>query len=212
MTPAEWWAAVVREHIRTGEDLAVMEKRYGPPPGPPDLKRKLWVGLWLVVAVAGGVLVGRFLAPAVVETRDVERLVYRDLAVEDITKGYTFARTVERTVWRNVTTTVTDAGTTTVDLTTEHEGEAESGTVTEQLHRVEIVEVERERVVEKTVTLRPDWRVGALVGASWNAPLVPIAGPLVLGVQVDRRIVGGLSAGLWVNTVGAAGASVNLEF
>ena len=176
------------------------------------VKRALSLVLVALVFLAIGLAAGRFIAPAVVETRDVERVVYRDLAVEDITKGYTFARTVERTVWRNVTTTVTDAGTTTVDLTTEHEGEAESGTVTEQLHRVEIVEVERERVVEKTVTLRPDWRVGALVGASWNAPLVPIAGPLVLGVQVDRRIVGGLSAGLWVNTVGAAGGVISLEF
>ena len=51
-----------------------------------------------------------------------------------------------------------------------------------------------------------------LVGASLREPLVPIAGPLVLGASVERRIVGGLSAGAWLNTVGAAGASVSLEF
>lgn len=176
------------------------------------VKRALSYVLVALVALAVGLAAGRFAAPAVVETKEVERLVYRDLSVTDITRGFTFARTVERTVWRNVTTTVTDAGTTTVDLTTEHEGAAESGTVTEQLHRVEIVEVERAVIREKTVTLQPDWRVGAQVGASWNAPLVPIAGPLVLGLSAERRIVGGLSAGVWVNTVGAAGGSLSLAF
>ena len=65
---------------------------------------------------------------------------------------------------------------------------------------------------EKIVTLQPRWRVGVLAGASWNPPLLPIAGPLVLGLEADVRIYGGLSAGLWANTGGAAGVAVALEF
>lgn len=63
-----------------------------------------------------------------------------------------------------------------------------------------------------STTLRPDWRVGVLVGASLREPLLPIAGPLVLGASVERRIVGGLSAGAWLTTAGAAGASLSMEF
>ena len=51
-----------------------------------------------------------------------------------------------------------------------------------------------------------------LVGASLREPLLPVAGPLVLGASLERRIVGGLSAGAWLNTVGAAGASLSVEW
>jgi hypothetical protein len=64
----------------------------------------------------------------------------------------------------------------------------------------------------QTVTLRPNWRVTLDVGASWPKPLVPIAGPLVLGARVDYRVYGGLTAGLWINTFGAAGLGVSFEF
>jgi hypothetical protein len=69
-----------------------------------------------------------------------------------------------------------------------------------------------ENITATTTTVRPDWRVGVLVGTSLREPLVPIAGPLVLGASLERRIVGGLSAGAWANTSGAAGASLSMEF
>lgn len=160
----------------------------------------------LVALVAGGLglAAGRFTAPEKV----TERIEFRSLAVEDITRGYTFARTVEVTRWRNVVTTTTDAGTVVTDWTIEREGTATTAAATEQLHHTESTE----RVQEKTVTLRPDWRIGAQVGASLHAPALVITGPLVLGVTVERRIIGGVSAGLWANTVGAAGASLSVEF
>lgn len=66
--------------------------------------------------------------------------------------------------------------------------------------------------VRSTITTsRPDWRVGVLVGASWQAPAVPLAGPLVVGGIVERRIVGGLSIGAW-GTTQAAGAALTFEF
>lgn len=161
-------------------------------------------GVVLLVA-AGSFSAGRFTAPVKTETR----VEWRDITTEDLTRGLTFTKTVNRTVYRNVVTTVTpDAGTVVVDTSVEHEGTDE--------HRTDEVTAKRttehagERV--ETVTLRPDWRVGLQVGASLREPALPITGPLVLGATVERRIVGGVSAGVWANTVGAAGASVSLEF
>lgn len=173
----------------------------------------LAVLLLLVLAFSAG----RFSAPLQVQEREVEKLVYRDLSTEDITRGYTFTRVEQRTVYRNVVTTITvtpDAGTvtTTADNTVEHYGGQLDGAVTEQEARVELVQAEREVLVEKIATLRPDWRVGAQVGASLQPPALVIAGPLVLGASVERRILGGVSAGLWANTAGAGGASVSVEF
>ena len=162
------------------------------------------VGVVLLVGV-GAFSAGRFTAPLKTETR----IEWRDLTVEDLTRGLTSARTVTRTVYRNVITTVTpDAGTVTVDTSVEHEGTDEH--LTDELIAKRTTEHAGERV--ETVTLRPDWRIGAQVGASLREPALPITGPLVLGVSVERRIVGGVSAGLWANTVGAGGASVSVEF
>jgi hypothetical protein len=69
-----------------------------------------------------------------------------------------------------------------------------------------------EKVVQTTTTLRPDWRVALHVGASLRDPFLKFAGPLVLGAEVDRRIIGGLSVGLWINTYGAAGLGFAFEF
>lgn len=82
----------------------------------------------------------------------------------------------------------------------------------EDLERDSKVSAESFRSSSSVTTARPDWRVGVLAGASLQAPAVPLAGPLVLGVQLERRITGGLSAGAWANTSGAAGAIVSLEF
>ncbi len=185
------------------------------------------VGIGLAIGVAllvAAFSAGRFSAPLQVKTVEVERWQTLDLTTTDLTRGFTFAQTVERTVFRDVVTVVTKAvpatpttpevpeKTTITDKTIEHEGTATAQTATEVEHKVETVTVEREKIVEKTVTLRPDWRVGVLAGASLRGPLLPIAGPLVIGVSAERRILGGVSAGIWVNTVGAAGASVSVEF
>lgn len=177
------------------------------------LKRWLLFVLVLLLCVAAAFSAGRFTAPERVETREVDRWRTLDLTTTDLTRGFTFAREVKVTRWRDVVTTITDAGITIADKTIEHETSSESGTVTEELRRVEIVEVERERVVEKTVTVRPSWRVSILAGASLRDPLVPIAGPLVLGATVEGRIAQSpLSVGGWINTVGAAGVSFSGEF
>ncbi len=158
------------------------------------------LGLVALVLCALAFSAGRFSAPEQVRWQTL------DLKTEDITRGFTFARTVTRTVYRNVITTVTDAGTTIADNSIEHEGEASTGTETETAKRAELVER------EQTVTLRPEWRVSGQVGASLVTPAIPITGSLVVGVSVERRIIGGVSAGLWGNTVGAGGVVVSGEF
>ncbi len=176
------------------------------------------LGLVALVICALAFSAGRFSAPEVVQTRDVDHWKTLDLRTEDITRGFTFARQVEVTRWRDVKTKITttpDAGTVTeiTDNTIEHEGAIESGSVTEQLRRVEIVEVERIVEKEVTVTLRPTWRVSGFIGASVVQPLFPIAGPLVVGGSAEHRITGGVSAGGWIiPQLGAGGFVASGEF
>lgn len=56
------------------------------------------------------------------------------------------------------------------------------------------------------------WRVGVDIGGSLKAPLLPLAGPLVLGARVERRILGPVWGGVWASTYGAAGVGVTSEF
>lgn len=187
----------------------------------PETKRRIVVGLVGVALLVVAFSAGRFSAPARVELREVEKLVekidYRSLATEDITRGFTFAKAETKTVYRNITTTIVvtpDAGTTTTiaDNSVEHVGSTENATGTEQEKKTKTVyvdvEVVKEVVKEKIVTLQPTWGAGLDVGASLQEPFVPIAGPLVLGLRFEWRIVGGIWVGAWVSTSGAAGGSV----
>lgn len=176
----------------------------------PEENRKRVVAVVVVGALVGGAFAaGRFSAPRVVETRDVERVVYKDLSVEDLTKNYAATKVITKTVWRNV---IVRPDGTKEDKTIEREGADEKINAKERSAKTTVSEGERERIVTKTVTLQPDWRIGVQVGASLRQPALPITGPLVIGVQAERRIVGGVSAGLWANTVGAGGAVVSVEF
>lgn len=169
--------------------------------------------LCFLIGVASAALVafsvGRFTAPLKVETKTVDRVVYQDRVVEKLVEVKGETKTETKIVYRD--RVITKDGT-----ITEHEIEktsdrdAEKDVVTDAKH--EEVASASEHITEKTVTLRPNWRVGVLVGASIQKPFVPIAGPLVIGAEVDYRIAGGLSAGVWLNTSGAAGLGLNLEF
>lgn len=159
----------------------------------------------VVAALAAAFGAGRFSAPMKVETRDVERVVYKDRIVEKIVT--VTAKAERRIVYRD--RVVTPDGTVTereVERTASREVERSTDDKTTTR------EGSSERVIERTVTQRPNWRVGVLVGASLRDPLLPIAGPLVLGAQVDYRIAGPFSVGLWANTGGAAGLAVSIEF
>lgn len=166
---------------------------------------------WLYGSIAALALLaaafsaGRFTAPLKVETKEVEKVVYQDRIIEKVVTVKAKAET--KVVYRD--RVITKDGT-----VTEHEVEhtATKEDTKEKTETVATRDAKTETVKESKSTLRPDWRVSAQVGASLNAPLVPIAGPLVVGVQVERRIIGGVSLGIWGNTYGAAGASASLEF
>ena len=171
------------------------------------LKRNYLIAAAVILAaVVGAFSAGRFSAPMKVETRDVEKVVFKDRIVEKVVtvvakaevktvyidrvitkEGTVTERIVERTTTKEDTTKKDDTA-------TSHEGTADTSHVS-------------------IVTLRPSWRVGILAGGSFQQPLLPISGPLVLGVTAEYRIAGGLWVGLWtLPQHGAVGASVGFEF
>lgn len=163
----------------------------------------------VLLALVAAFGAGRLSAPLKVQTRDVERVVFKDRVVEKIVTVTQAAKVETKIVYRD--RVVTKDGT-----ITEHEvektGTAENVTKTDDAVKVATRAAETDHQTETKTTLQPDWRVHLQVGASLRDPLLPIAGPLVIGVQVDRRIIGGLSAGVWASTYGAAGLGVSFEF
>lgn len=162
-----------------------------------------------LLSLAAAFSAGRFTAPVVTETRDVERVVYQDKVVEVVKTVEVKAKAETKTVY--VDRVVTKEGEVRERIiervATKEETERES-----DARRDAARVVERERVIDKTVTLRADWRVSIQAGAALQDPALRLTGPLVLGVQVDRRILGGMSLGVWGNTYGAAGVALSLEF
>lgn len=164
----------------------------------------------IVVLVLAAASAGRFTgAPAATEVLDHVEVRWRERVVE-----HTVTQVVQaeaRVVYRTIDRVVTpDAG------VLEHVVEVERTDTHTEAHEdaqaQQDVEGARKSTHEVRTQALPDWRVSVQVGASLREPLVPIAGPLVLGAQIDRRIVGGVSLGVWVSTAGAAGAAVSLEW
>lgn len=180
------------------------------------------IGLVLLVISFGA---GRYSRPAKVVTRDVVRTevqvktvvqekVVHDVAVQSDTKQQT--RTVVVTRWLPApggrTEVVQESHVEAIgEAKTERRGETMTQAQTSQ-------ESHATQLQEHTVTItaaRPQWSVTALAGASLGSPLhlIPgLPGPLVVGAQLERRILGPLSAGLWATSSGAGGVSVRLEF
>jgi hypothetical protein len=172
-------------------------------------KRRAVIAAAVLLALAAAFVGGRFSAPLQVKTIDTVRVEYRDRVVETVKTVEVMAKAETKIVYRD--RVITKDGTIT-EHETERTATREDSVKNDQTEKTEEHAGVTERTVEKTVTLRPSWRVGLQVGASLRAPFVPIAGPLVLGLQVDYRLVGGLTAGLWLNTYGAAGVGVSFEF
>lgn len=175
-----------------------------------DERRRLAVVA--VVAFALGVGLAAALLPrppARVEEREVEKIVWRDKVVE--VERVVTVREKAADVVRYVDRVVTKDGEVrerVVEKTVTVEKAAEAKVEL----REKVVEVDKVREVERKVTLRPDWSVAVLAGAQLERPLLPIVGPLVLGVEVRRRIVGPIGVGVWASIGGAAGGLVAVEF
>jgi hypothetical protein len=179
----------------------------------PEARRRALIGVVGVVLLAGSFAAGRFSAPLRVETREVEKEVvkWREKLVEKEVRVEVAAKVLTKTVY--VDRVITKEGEIRERIV-ERTAEASSSSNTGTKETEATSEGEKVREVEKvrTVTLQPDWRVAVMAGASWNPPLIPIAGPLVLGASVDRRIVGGFSLGIWGMTGGALGGQAALVF
>jgi hypothetical protein len=161
-----------------------------------------------LVIAATGYSAGRFSAPREVDTRTEYRTEYRTQTVE-VVKWKTARALDTRTTTTPVLLSTPDGGVLVASKTTTEtrERDAASGSTEASTDTHGATSGE----TSKKVTQQPDWRVGVQVGAGLK-PAVVITGPLVLGASVERRIIGGVSVGVWANTVGAAGASVSLEF
>lgn len=175
-----------------------------------DERRRLAV-VALVAFVLGVGLTAALLPrpPAEVEVREVEKVLWKERVVE-VEKVVTVKEKAADVV-RYVDRVVTKEGEVrerVVEKTVTIEKQAEAKVEV----RDRVVEVEKVRDVERKVTLRADWSVAVLAGAQTAPPLLPLAGPLVLGLEVRRRIVGPVGVGVWASTGGAVGGLVAVEF
>jgi hypothetical protein len=186
--------------------FAFLKKSRDQGPGSFDLA----VGLLacLVVAVAA-FSAGRFSAPLKVETRDVVKTVYQDRIVEKRVEVAGATKVETRVIYRDV---IRKPDGTIVDHTVTKTGDSETANSASADTKTEAVNAASEQTHTQTVTLRPQWAVTLQVGASLPKPWLQLYGPLVIGAEVDYRLVGGLSVGVWINTFGAAGGAFKWEF
>lgn len=161
-----------------------------------------------LLAVLGGVFAaGRYSAPKP-DVRVTEHVVYQDRVVEKVVTVTAKADTKTVVVYRD--RTVKPDGTV-------HE-QSEERTVdaaTETAHTDDAKAETSQTDTQRTITItaaKPQWRVSLLAGASLRSPLLPVYGPLVLGVEVNRRLLGPLWVGLWAQTGGSGGISLGIEF
>lgn len=183
--------------------------------------RRACIALGVLLALAAAFSAGRFSAPMQTVTRDAVKTEYVDRVHETVrtvtvqaeakTETKIETRVIYRDVERKPDGTVIDHSVVKVgaaDIVT-----ASSKTETKSDDsKTEQVSASTLQEHTQSVTLRPSWAVTLQVGASLPKPWLPLYGPLVLGAEVDYRIVGGLSAGVWINTFGAAGLALKLEF
>lgn len=172
------------------------------------MNRALIAGV-AVAGLAAAFSAGRFSAPRKVETRDVEHVVFKDKIVEVVKTVEVKAKAETKTVY--VDRVVTKEGEVRERIVEKTDTKEDTKRDTDSRRDEDRYKI-TERIIERTVTLQPDWRVHLLAGVTMQDPALRLTGPLVLGVQVDRRIAGGMSFGVWGNTFGAAGVALSLEF
>jgi hypothetical protein len=162
-----------------------------------------------------GLVLGRFVAPE--KTRTVVKERYIDVTaetkVEAVRPEVVTIRTVGPAVRKIRIVHRLPDGTTTDTTEETLTGPQVDSTVAraDKVRYSDRVAVQ-ERTVTKLVPTVPDWTVTALGGMAIVEPAVPIFGNVVVGASVERRIVGPVSAGVWVNSVGAGGVSVSVRW
>ena len=207
-----------------------------------DFKRiGICAAVALAIAV-GSFAAGRYAAPEkVVFTEKIKVVeVEKTVTVSDTEKILNALKTVQQQVsqQKDVKTTKTVVkrpdGTVEVTVVKDDKSKTDSKTdtkveVQEKDKKTEVIVREVEKVVEKEVTKiiereRPSWALTLQPGFDFagalgrGAPysLLPsdnyLLRHVVVGMSVERRLIGPLSTGVWANTSGAGGISLRLEF
>ena len=167
-----------------------------------------------ILSIIGGIAIGKYLAPPKTITVDREVEVVKYVTVTKEVIKYVKVKDTSTTTTTDTTTTTTPNGgttTTTHQTTTTTQNESENTNTS----RDSIAQSEQTKVVEKIVekTVRADWRVTAKVGFDIKSlSLTNVAGALVYGGEVQKRIVGPISIGAWGLSSGQGGLSLSLEF
>lgn len=171
-----------------------------------------------LLALCGAFGAGRYSRPAKVETRDVVHVETRDVVrtqlVHDVQQVHDVAtRTVTVTRWEKAAPGAPAVVTQTA--TTERQAET---------RRQDHAAAQQDRTSQATATethttsavyARPAWSLTGLVGAQFGAAprLIPqLPAPVVVGLALEKRIVGPVSAGAWLTSGGAGGLSVRLDW
>jgi hypothetical protein len=165
-----------------------------------------------LAALVAGFLTGRYSRSPQVVTKDVVRVETRDVVKTQVVHDVQTVHDVEiklRTVTRWQTS---PGGVTTVVQEVARDTQAETKRATH-------VDAKQDRDTQQTVVelhtadARPSWSVAVLPGIQFaGARAVDLYGPAVVGVAIERRILGPVWLGAWGSTSGAAGLSLRGEF
>lgn len=177
--------------------------------------------LLLVVLLPVAFISGRYTAPVKIVEKRVEVTVEKLVEVEKKTDTTKIDEELNKHTHKERTVEIKPDGTQVVKETTDTNTEKNT-------KEVEVKYVDREVVVEKKIEVtvekivesgKPDWTVTARVGVDINRLLNPsVVNPILVGVEIDRRIIGPFKAGVWVqenvtfNTWPTAGVAVSAEF
>lgn len=161
---------------------------------------------------AAGYAAGRFSAPdrVVTVTHETVRTVEDTSAREQVKRLTAEIESVKRDTHREEVLITRKDGTTERHVTTDRHVESErTQTAQTETQREETKRVDTVRESTHSVEIerqRPTWRLGPMVAIDLRT------GALAYGGQVERRILGPLSLGVFGLSNGTAGAVLTLEF
>ena len=150
----------------------------------------------------------------------VDHVVYQDKIIDKIV----YVKVQAKAVHKETTTTKAKDGTVVTRVveddhtdtsTKKDEDKIQIKYVDRVIEKEVIKTVEKEKIV---TTAKPQWRAGAMVGIDFvtvlggHAQPLPQLGPVVIGIEAERRIAGPFSLGVWGTTSAQAGILANIEW
>jgi hypothetical protein len=215
-------------------DMWLTVAKYAIPVG--SFLKKHSLALLCVAAVAGAFVLGRATAPVQVrtETKIVEKqttVVEQKVDLNELkTVVVRAASDTQKDVDTKKTVVINKDGSKTI--TTETVDKSKTSTAKSEDTKADIKQVKNTAstsIVEtqKTVVVQPlrlsppDWLVGVQAGVSLPGLVGTDPGPnyfpyiptrTSLGLTIDRRILGGVYGGIWINTRGEVGLGLRLAF